>query len=139
MLLFQKRFFVEHIYEYLIGGRKMGRKKSAETFGEVEKGSTIYVYTFDGSWSNLNESEGVITKINLLHNDAKQFESELSDGIIDSPTPKKFDFSMYEHMLKKDIYVMSQYLRWYKYIVVSLCKLNVDNAIENKRKYGGIS
>lgn len=117
----------------------MGRKKSAETFGEIEKGSAIYVYTFDGSWGNLNKSEGVITKINLLHNAAKQFESELSDGIIDSPTPKKFDFSMYETMFNKDIYVMSQYQRWYKYIVVSLCKLNVDNAIENKRKYGGIS
>ena len=119
----------------------MGREKSAETFGEIKKGSTIYVYTFDGDWNELNETEGVITKINKLHNAAVQFGSELSDGILGSSTPKRLGFSMYETMFNKDIYVIhmtAEYLRSYKYIIVSLCKLNVDNPTENKRKYGGI-
>ena len=128
---------MKHIYEYLIGGKKMGREKTAETFGELKKGSVIYVYTFDGSWSNLNESEGVITDVDEMH-EALTFTSTLSEGILDSSKPKLLSFMMNKTMFGKDIYVLNQYLRFYRYIVISLCKLDVANSKENKRKYGTI-
>ena len=128
---------MKHIYEYLIGGKKMGREKTAETFGELKKGSVIYVYTFDGSWSNLNESEGVMTDVDEMH-EALTFTSTLSEGILDSSKPKLLSFMMNKTMFGKDIYVLNQYLRFYRYIVISLCKLDVANSKENKRKYGTI-
>jgi len=38
---------MENLYEYLIGGKKIGQKKEAPTFGDLREGDVFYVYNFD--------------------------------------------------------------------------------------------
>ena len=38
---------MEHIYEYLIGGKKIGQKKEAPTFDDLREGDIFYIYNFN--------------------------------------------------------------------------------------------
>ena len=38
---------MENLYEYLIGGKKIGQKKEAPAFGDLREGDVFYIYNFD--------------------------------------------------------------------------------------------
>ena len=136
---FKKGFLVEHIYEYLIGGRKMGGDKGTQAtdFMGTKKGFTLYVYTFDKNWNLMGKSAGEVTG-REVYQYAIQFTAELDEPIIDSSMPNSLIITIDDGLFHKDIYVLKQYARKYKHLIVSTHKLSIQNAKETKRIYGGI-
>ncbi len=71
---------MEQLYEYLIGGKKIGQKKEASTFGDLREGDVFYIYNFDEKLNMTRSDHRRIDKVIKRSGGKIHFDSTGSKG-----------------------------------------------------------
>ena len=73
---------MEHLFEYLIGGNKIGKlKKEPKTFGEICPGDTLYMWNFDNDGKLMRKLSKEIKEVKKSGN-SFIFSGTIKDCII---------------------------------------------------------
>ena len=113
------------LYEYLIGGRKTGKRDIIHTFGELKRGDVLYFYKFDGDLRRIDFEERTILSTPVKDNKSATF-------IISGPKSESDCTSTQE--INKSIKVWDTNWRNMRYGAVTAYLMDNDDVKDEIRK-----